>query len=336
MSICGWLDDRGKALTFAQIRAGEGQFSAPLPVLLSMMGNVTDPHDYADLTASFIAGALWRQKLLERRHDIYVDWYSSYFAWLGTAVHAEAERSGQAIAHYEVLTERRMAIRHKSGLWIGAITDLLQRPAPDKPWELWDYKSTGTYAGVLLKENGVRAEHPEWVRQFGLGRYLARRSTFTKKLTDAETREFEGWHNCNPALDVGPVRVCCLFRDWKPADAEKVKPVEVFDVPLMPDAEVEEMIDSAVADYLTLKDTPDDLLPPCPPDQLWLNENPKARQNYGKCQRCQNYCAGREFCGQYAKMEAAKGPDGRFTMDILKNAAAAIETDIAAANKKEE
>jgi hypothetical protein len=329
MSVIGWFDDTGKALTFAQIRAGEGQFSAPLPVLLSMMSNVTDPHDYADLTASFIAGALWRQKLLERRHDIYVDWYSSYFAWLGTAVHAEAERAAAAIAHYEVLTERRMATRHKSGLWVGAISDLLQRPAPDKPWELWDYKSTGAYAGVLLKENGVRAEHPEWVRQFGLGRYLAGKSTYSTRPLGCGEPE-------NEPLDVGPVRVCCLFRDWKPADAEKVKPVEVFDVPGMSDSEVEEMVDSAVADYLTLKDTPDNLLPPCPPDQLWLNENPKARQNYGKIQRFQNYCAGREFCNQYKIATSKRGEDGRFTMDILKNAAAAIEADIAAANTKED
>ena len=326
MSVVGWFDDTGKPLTFAQVWAGEGQFSAPLPVLLSMMQNVTDPHDYADLTASFIAGALWRQKLLERRHDIYVDWYSSYFAWLGTAVHAEAERSGQSIVHYQVLTERRMAIRHKSGLWVGAISDLLQRPAPDQPWELWDYKSTGTYAGVKLLESGVRAEKPEWVRQFGLGRYLARRETWTRKLTDVEKCA----QTLNLPLDVGPVKVCLLFRDWKPADAEKIKPVEVFDVPIMPDAEVEEMIDSAVCDWLRLKDTPDDLLPPCPPDQLWLNENPRARQNYGKVQRCENYCAGREFCNQFKAMKAAKGEDGRFTMDILKDAAAAVEAGIAA------
>lgn len=326
--VVGWLDDDGKPLTFAQVRVGEGKFSAPLPVLLSMMSQATDPHDYADLTASFIAGALWRQKLLERRHDIYVNWYDSYFMWLGTAVHAAAERSGQSIAHYEVLTERRMAIRHKSGLWIGAITDLLQRPAPDKPWELWDYKSTGVYTAVKLKENGVRAEKPEWMRQFSIGRWLARQYTYVNRSVGYGEPD-------NRPLDVGPIKVCLLYRDWKPADAERAKPVEVYDVPLMADCEVEEMIDSAVCDYLRLKDTPDDLLPPCPPDSLWLNENPKARQNYGKVQRCENYCAGRQFCNQFKRMEAKKGADGRFTMDILKTAAASIEADIAAANHKE-
>jgi hypothetical protein len=319
MPIVGYIDDAGARVPFEDVRAGKGKFAAPLPVLLSMVGQLTDPHDYADLTASFIAGALWRQKLLERRHDIYTNWYDSYFMWMGTAVHSCAERAAAAIEHYDVITERRMAMLHKSGLWIGAITDLLERHGEDQPWELWDYKSTGVYTSVKLQENGVRAEKPDWVRQFSVGRWLARQDTWTRKLTECEKCA----HTLNQRLDVGPIKVCLLYRDWKPADAERAKPVEVYDVPVLPDYEVETLIDSSVADYLQLKDMPDDELPPCEPTELWLNENPKSRVNFGHVQRCENYCAASDHCNQWkhARKLAEASVSGRHTMETL-NAAA--------------
>ncbi|MBM3314457.1 hypothetical protein FJY71_01250 [candidate division WOR-3 bacterium] len=314
MPVVGWTDDEGLTWKFEDIAAGYGKFAAPRPVLLAMAATDSG-RGYADVTASFIASRLWRQKLLQERHLLYPHWADSYFLWLGIAVHSAAEEAALRDARPgDVITERQMCYQHHAGPWVGGRVDLLIREgAGQSPFALWDYKTTGAYTGKMIVANGIVTERPEWQAQLSIYRWLARQATRSHKAN--------GGGMVNQPLDVGPIKVCCLYRDWKPRDG--VPPVQTFTVPYLGDAAVRELIDTAVADWLKLRDVPDDALPPCELDQLWLQgiENPRS-PNCGKLLRCEEYCLVPHYCSQYQTalmMRNQKGLKG-FTLELAQAA----------------
>jgi len=300
MPIIGYVDDEGAQIPFADVRAGRGKFAAPLPVLLSMIAGDDDPHDYAALTVSRIAGGLVRQAELQRRHPVFVDWRGSYFAWLGRAVHAVTEQEGRALFGQHYHCEVNLTWRHPAGVKVGGRPDSV---IYDPGWlRLDDYKVTGSYTSKAIAQRGLGNEKPDWLRQLNCYRWLC------------ENADDSPWRGAKLTASTR-LRVIAVYRDWRKGDS--CPPVEVFPLPLATDEAVRGWIDAAVTDYLATRDAPDSALPPCPVDALWFN----ARK--GTAQRCEHYCAVAQLCEQWkkARQMAADSPGGQITMDILKAAA---------------
>jgi len=300
MPIVGYIDDDNSAVPFTDVRAGKGAFAAPLPVLLSMIAGDYDPHDYAALTVSRIAGGIIRQAELLRRHEVYVDWRGSYFAWLGRAVHAVADQESRGLLGQAYHSEVNLTWQHPAGVKIGGRPDSV---VYESGWlRLDDYKVTGVYTSKVIAQRGLGNEKPEWVRQLNCYRWLCANA------------DDSPWRGARLTADAR-LRVIAVYRDWSKGDA--CPPVEVFTVALATDETVRGWLDAAVTDYLATRDVADALLPPCPAALLWFNAR-KAVVN-----RCQNYCAVADLCNQWqiARTMADKSASGQMTMDILEAAA---------------
>lgn len=303
MPIVGYVDDEKNEVRFEDVAKGRGKFAAPLPVLMSMLKGDNDPHDYAELTVSRIAGGLVRQSELLRRHDVFVGWRGSSFAWLGRAVHDVAAAEGRALYSDRFVTERDFIWQHPAGVKIGGRPDsIVKHPAR---LDFDDYKVTGSYTSRVVKSKGVSHDKPGWIQQLNLYRWLA------------EYADDSPWRGLGLTAK-SKLRIIAVYRDWRKADT--CPPIEAFAIPLATDDAVRGWIDAAVTDYLRFRDVPDNALPPCSVGELWFN----GRE--GIARRCADYCAVSGLCNQWAAvLKAVKASAiGRVTLDMLEEAAGAI------------
>ncbi len=314
MPLRGFVDDTGRPVSWQELRDGGGRFACPRPVLLALAKSASAEHDYADLTASAIAGGLVRQRELMRRCDYYESWQAHYYAWLGSAAHTVVESAARSAFG---VGEATVVVAHRSGLTIGGRFDWLEIDPHAKKARLYDYKTVTVYAVRQVLANGVRAEKPEWVTQLNIYRWLIDRAVGGMSVRFDYRHHSVGFDHivapCN-------LYIVALARDWTPAKAEAL-PVELIAVPVLADSEIEAVVDAAVADLLAVQAITDsNLLPPCPTDRLWFNERT------GIVQRCANYCPVSDWCNQwaYTKRLIAESGTGRATAAMLDEAAIQI------------
>ena len=164
--------------------------------------------------------------------------------------------------------------------------DLIRLPTVDEPQcQLIDLKSTKTYG---VQKGDAR---DKWATQLSIYRVLLAMQPKP--------------YYCD---DYG--EVTALFKDWSESWAERSKDypqaneVTYSDIPLMPVEMGHEYIVGRLRAILRGRETQDDELPMCTPEEMWFNAKK------GQFNHCRKWCAAREFCGQYRRVLT-----GGLTMD---------------------
>jgi len=134
---------------------------------------------------------------------------------------------------------------------------------------LYDYKYTTVWSYVFGK--------PEWAEQANVNRWLLHKN----------------------GTEINRLILVLMFRDFveskvgsKNYPANKVVQLEV---PLWTLDKAEEFIKDRVKLHQKAEELADEDLPPCSKTERWWNERK------GIFQRCENYCAAKEFCAQYKR-----------------------------------
>lgn len=249
-----------------------------------------------------------RQFWLKKRHydEITVDVSDRIFSLYGSSVHYILQK----YAPKDVFTEERLKI-DMNGWVLSGQPDLFTEHV------IQDWKLTSVY--VLVFDTNK----DEYVWQLNGYNYLAQMNGFTgiKKLQNI-----------------------FLLRDWSrsKALADPCYPqhsVELIDQPIYPISEVEQWLSDRVWQFQGHKDTPDDQLPECTPDERWHKPDSWALRKKDRktaikvCQieaqaqdllatkykgadsieyrpgediRCGRYCDCREYCGYYKSMKKSE------------------------------
>ncbi|MEM4168200.1 MAG: PD-(D/E)XK nuclease family protein [Candidatus Caldarchaeum sp.] len=180
-----------------------------------------------------------RIRVLRKRYRelIEEDISDRLFALYGQVVHGILERSND----YEAFHEERLYV-DVSGWKLTGQTDLYKRKSTGEHI-LRDYKFTSVFT--------ADKEKPEWKLQVNIYAWMWREHGFP----------------------VDKAQLVLLFRDWRKREFEKTSnyppPVMIIDVPLMQDAEVEEIVKKLIEIHKASEELPDELLPQCSPEERW-------------------------------------------------------------------
>lgn len=265
-----------------------------------------DEYDYEEgvLSATDLIYPVRRLILMQRHFDeIVLDCTDRISRRLGTAIHESFEKVPMPGIEKENRLYTEMSGQKLSGKY-----DMLKELPGDK-YKLIDIKTTSVWTHIY-------GSH-KWREQLSIYRYLCRANGY-KVLEFAD--------------------VCLVFTDWKRSEAKYNKDypqyrVFVISINLMSYKETKEFIKGKLETYLAVKELPDDELPECTDEELWIKhkwavmregrkravklfdseEDAQAfidekgyRDNYiefreGKPTACE-YCDARSVCSQYDRM----------------------------------
>lgn len=236
-------------------------------------------------------------------HLIEDDPDENIYSLLGSAMHAVLE---EHVAPHQV-SEKRMIAR-VAGVEISGKPDLYD---PEEEC-LYDYKVTSTWVARKGEPK------PEWVKQMNCYCWFLRHAGYTPKRA----------------------KIVAIFRDWSKMKQYEYqdypnKPYMVFPIPLWAPEEVDAYIRERIAAHEEAEALPDDELPQCSDEDRWMQKDKYAVTRYGYTKaykvfdnkqdaenflagmkssvnyyidhrpgvplKCEQFCAVREFCQQYAK-----------------------------------
>lgn len=158
-----------------------------------------------------------RQLSLRHWDNISEDVTDRLWAIMGTAMHSLLESHGSEDALSEEYLSQDMTDYGFPGVTLTGRPDYY-----DADGVLWDWKFTSLWTF----RDGVK---PDWVRQLNVYAWLFRRHGF----------------------EIQALRILAVFRDWSRSDAERgLPPAQVYEVPMVSDAETEAYIRERVALHL--------------------------------------------------------------------------------------
>ncbi|MBW2036400.1 MAG: PD-(D/E)XK nuclease family protein [Deltaproteobacteria bacterium] len=181
-----------------------------------------------------------RIRVLRKRHwaEIEEDVSDRLYALYGQVIHGVLERSDD----FEAFHEERLYIE-VNGWKLTGQTDLYKRKSTGEHI-LRDYKFTSVFT--------ANKEKPEWKLQANIYAWMWRQHGF----------------------NVDKAQIVLLFRDWRKREFERSNgsyppPVLLVDVPLLPDEEVQKIVENLVELHQIAEGLPDELLPICSPEERW-------------------------------------------------------------------
>lgn len=168
MPLVGLKDDKGKNWTWKQVAAGKGEFSDPLPILMSLYH---DRKSYCDYSVTELKDDPYHLQMI-RRFDYFESVDELADRMMGTAFHALMEKKNDLIdGHAHMIREKTMSIKLK-GKVIGGTPDLTMLDKNDPTHgTMWDYK-TVTTGKLAMISKGKGDALDDWKYQLNCYRLM--------------------------------------------------------------------------------------------------------------------------------------------------------------------
>lgn len=183
---------------------------------------------------------------LTKRHydEIVTDCAEMIWMLMGSAMHLVLENANQDSENHVI--EDRFSYTTKSGKVITGGLDSIDKL--NKVIE--DWKFTSVYTWIYRNRNG-NSRLKDYEKQLNMYRFLAEKAGY----------------------DIDNLRIHMIFRDWSKSKAkyEKDYPnqIETLQIDVWGLDAAEAFIEERVAEFEKYKDTPDDELPVCTPEERW-------------------------------------------------------------------
>ena len=272
------------------------KYGLPDPIVRAVEA---DSHKMGDYSASGLSNPA-RLVTLRKRYDSEITEDASDRVWalFGKALHKVVEENEGA----HQIAEGYLEVELYDGITLSGTSDLYD----DDTQTVSDYKVTSAWTLVY----GSRDE--EWTKQLNTYAWLYREAGYK----------------------VEAMQIIAFLRDWSASKAERESSypqINVIKIPIrmMPHHEIGAWIKSRVAWFEKHKDTPDDMLPYCTPEERWQSKSQWALMKDGRkravklydneaealnaCpddkhyveerisepKRCMKYCPVAAFCNQY-------------------------------------
>ena len=295
MSIVGFIDQSGAKFTFAEVAEGAGDFRTknghpvPRPVLRALAAGYRSDDHYGDKNVISVTTLIApvQQKMLERRHDLYVDPLANLWSKWGTIEHAMYEQHPSP----GDIVERKLLLKRGEHTIAGTF-DLLEHLTGDPAigrhiYQGRDYKVTSAYGVKKMIADGVYKAKEEYFWQAQIYRLMAEDAeaqelVSTKTMgADTATVRWKPVHIDNWAL-------VAVSRDYNQRQhGVHFGPLELVQVPLLEKHRVENFIRQRLTVWAASELADDEGLPNCTPAETWDGR------------RCADYCAAAPFCHQF-------------------------------------
>lgn len=186
---------------------------------------------------------------LTKRHynDIVSDCSEMIWMLLGSAMHLVLENANSDSQDHVV--EKRFRYKTSTGKIITGGIDTINI----KERLIEDWKFTSVYTWIYRNRNG-NGRLQDYTKQLNMYRFLAEKA----------------------GISIDKLKINMIFRDWSKSKAkyEKDYPnhVETLDIDVWGLDATEAFIEERVAEFELYKDTPDDELPICTPEERWQSQ----------------------------------------------------------------
>ena len=269
--IVGFVDDLGNEVRFEDIHAGKGMFRYPRPVVRALARQYRDTGAHYNfdpskpgVSATELANPI-QQTYLLKRHEVFVQPDDSYYAMLGTIMHAVLDQGTEGS---DTEMRERKIVAEIDGYQVGGTIDLVTDLEPGLMGH--DYKLTSSYKVNKMLTEGVRYAAPDYFWQANIYAWLLLQEYGTAP---------DRWE------------LCLLCRDH--GSRSRHRKIETVEVELVDPELVERHIKRRIEELQAAADLPDIMLPGCSKSETWFGR------------RCANYCAAQPFCHQTQGRQAA-------------------------------